>query len=49
MTKASLRGHNENYFKVEDRNCLGTAVVYKANASGKSDFLKAFGAIEYLV
>jgi AAA15 family ATPase/GTPase len=49
MTKTSIRGHDENYFKVEDRNYLRSAVIYGANASGKSGFLKAFSAIEYLV
>lgn len=49
MTKSSLRGHTENYFDYDDRKYLRTAVIYGANASGKSGFLKAFSAIAYLV
>lgn len=49
MTKSSLRGHTGNYFKAGDRTMLSTSVIYGANASGKSGFLKAFQALEFLV
>lgn len=49
MTKSALKGHTGNYFDVGDRTLLSTSVIYGANASGKSGFLRAFQALEFLV
>lgn len=49
MTKSSLRGHSENYFNFKGLNVLASSVIYGANASGKSGFLRAFHALEFLV
>lgn len=49
MTKASLKGHSCNYFKTKDNTLLATSVIYGPNASGKSGFLTALRALEYLV
>lgn len=49
MTKSALKGHTGNYFKAREKKLLATSVIYGANASGKSGFLKAFSALEYLV
>ncbi|NGM62697.1 ATP-binding protein [Sphingobacterium sp. SGG-5] len=49
MTKSALKGHTGNYFEAQDRKLLSTSVIYGANASGKSGFLRAFQALEYLV
>lgn len=49
MTKSALKGHTGNYFEVEEKKLLATSVIFGANASGKSGFLKAFRALEYLV
>src|SRR5690606_33722335 len=49
MTKSALKGHTGNYFKAREKKLLATSVIYGANASGKSGFLKAFRALEYLV
>ncbi|GGH20362.1 ATP-binding protein [Sphingobacterium alkalisoli] len=49
MTRSALKGHTGNYFEAQDRKLLATSVIYGANASGKSGFLKAFQALEFLV
>ncbi|ERJ57353.1 AAA family ATPase [Sphingobacterium paucimobilis] len=49
MTKAALKGHSSNYFKTKDNTVLATSVIYGPNASGKSGFLTAFRALEFLV
>ncbi len=49
MTKSALRGHEGNYFEVDARKLLTSAVVYGANASGKSGFLRAFEALKFMV
>lgn len=49
MTKTALRGHSCNYFKTQENAILRTSVIFGSNASGKSGFLKAFRALEFLV
>lgn len=49
ITKSTLKGHTGNYFEHQDSKLLTTAIIYGANASGKSGFLRAFQALEYLV
>lgn len=49
MSKTSLKGHAGNYFGNEDGKYLATSVIYGANASGKSGFLRAIETLEYLV
>lgn len=49
MTKSALKAHTGNYFEAQDRKLLSTSVIYGANASGKSGFLRAFQALESLV
>ncbi|WP_375585935.1 ATP/GTP-binding protein [Cyclobacterium xiamenense] len=48
--KTGLKGMPTNYFEGPSKtSLLKTAVLYGPNASGKSTFLKAFKALEYLV
>jgi len=48
--KTGLKGLPNNYFKGPSKSTLlKTAVLYGPNASGKSTFLHAFRALEYLV
>lgn len=42
VRQGSDDSHKESYFGVQDVELLKSAVVYGANASGKSNFLKAF-------
>lgn len=50
MMKSALKGLNNNYFKAPTKKqLLKSAVIYGPNASGKSGFLRAFQAFEYLV
>jgi len=49
MTKSALKGHEGNYFDIDGRKLLASSVVYGANASGKSGFLRAFKALKYMV
>lgn len=49
ISKTALKGHAGNYFEHQDRRFLTTSIIYGANASGKSGFLRAFQALEYLV
>ncbi len=49
MFKTSLRGLSTNYIKNDKKNILNATVLYGANASGKSGFLRAVHALEYLV
>ncbi|SDS15587.1 hypothetical protein SAMN05216490_0639 [Mucilaginibacter mallensis] len=50
MLKTGLKGLPSNYFKGNNKNLLlRSAVIYGPNASGKSGFLRAIKALEYLV
>lgn len=49
LLKTGLKGLSENFFKVKRMQVLKSAVIYGPNASGKSGFLRAFKALEYLV
>ena len=49
MVKTALKGHTGNYFKLQNRSLLSTSVIYGSNASGKSGFLRAIQALEYIV
>jgi AAA15 family ATPase/GTPase len=49
MTKSALRGHDGNYFDMDGRKLLASSVIYGANASGKSGFLRAFKALRHIV
>jgi AAA15 family ATPase/GTPase len=50
MLKSGLKGLSANYFKAGNKKqLLKSAVIYGPNASGKSGFLRAIKALEYLV
>lgn len=49
ISKSTLKGHSGNYFEHQDSRFLATTIIYGANASGKSGFLRAFQALEFLV
>jgi len=50
MLKSGLKGLNANYFKAPNKKqLLKSAVIYGPNASGKSGFLRAIKALEFLV
>jgi AAA15 family ATPase/GTPase len=50
MIKSGLKGLTANYFKAGNKKLLlKSAVLYGPNASGKSSFLTAIKALEYLV
>jgi len=50
MLKTGLSGFEGNYVKsTKKQSVLKSAVIYGPNASGKSSFLKAIQALEYLV
>jgi len=49
MIQTSLRGLKSNTFQGGNNKLTKTAVIYGPNASGKSGFLRAFKALEYLV
>jgi len=49
ITKSALKGHAGNYFEHQDSRFLATTIIYGANASGKSGFLRAFQALAFLV
>lgn len=50
MLKTGLKGLSSNYFKGNNKKLLlKSAVIYGPNASGKSGFLRAIKALEYLV
>lgn len=50
MLKSGLKGLSANYFKAANKkHLLKSAVIYGPNASGKSGFLRAIKALEYLV
>jgi len=50
MLKTGLSGSQSNYVKTSTKKqVLKTAVIYGPNASGKSNFIKAIQALEYLV
>lgn len=49
MVKTSLRGLNSNIFLQGNITLTKSAVIYGPNASGKSGFLRAFKALEFLV
>ncbi|MCB0839693.1 MAG: ATP-binding protein, partial [Bacteroidetes bacterium] len=50
MTKTSLRGLKSNTFEAgKNIKLVKSAIIFGPNASGKSSFLRAFKALEYLV
>lgn len=50
MFKTGLKGQQSNYFEASPKTpLLRSAVIYGPNASGKSGFLRAFQALEYLI
>ncbi|MEZ4850272.1 MAG: ATP-binding protein [Bacteroidia bacterium] len=50
MTKTSLRGLKSNTFEAgKNIKLVKSAIIFGPNASGKSGFLRAFKALEYLV
>lgn len=49
MKTTSLRGLKSNTFKSRNIKLVKSSIIYGANASGKSGFLRAFKALEYLV
>lgn len=50
LEKTALKGLPHNYFEAPFKSTLlKTAVLYGPNASGKSTFLRAFQALEFLV
>ncbi|SEO08977.1 hypothetical protein SAMN05192574_105263 [Mucilaginibacter gossypiicola] len=49
MVKSGQSGMVSNYFKCGKKQLLRSAVIYGPNASGKSSFLRAIKAAEYLV
>ncbi|GGC18110.1 hypothetical protein GCM10011386_07580 [Parapedobacter defluvii] len=50
MVKTGLKGFDSNFFKAPNKKkLLKSSVIYGPNASGKSGFLRAFKALEYLV
>jgi len=49
LLKTNIKGHSNNYCELKNDSVLYTSVIYGSNASGKSGFLRAFQALEYLV
>ena len=50
MLPIRYKDHLENIFEVNtDLSLLKSAVIYGANASGKSNLLRAFKALQYIV
>ncbi len=49
MKTTSLKGLKSNTFKNRNVKLVNSAIIYGPNASGKSGFLRAFKALEYLV
>lgn len=50
MVRSGISGLVSNYFKADNKKqLLRSAVIYGPNASGKSSFLRAIKALEYLV
>jgi AAA15 family ATPase/GTPase len=50
LLKTGLKGLSSNYFKANNKKVLlKSAVIYGPNASGKSGFLRAIKALEFLV
>jgi AAA15 family ATPase/GTPase len=49
LAKTSLRDLKSNIFQSGNNKLIKSAVIYGPNASGKSGFLRAFKALEYLV
>lgn len=50
MVASKLTGHErDNLFESDDMNVLKSAIIYGANASGKSNFIKAFGYMKSMV
>ncbi len=49
MKTTALKGLRSNTFKNRNIKLVKSAIIYGPNASGKSGFLRAFKALEYLV
>jgi AAA15 family ATPase/GTPase len=49
MEPTALKDHSENVFTIGKNKALNAAVIYGPNASGKSNIILAFRAIEHLV
>lgn len=49
LAKNKVKEHEDTIFENASQNILGTAIIYGRNASGKSNILKAFRAIQYMV
>ena len=50
LEKTGLKGQPSNYFQVDQRlSLLKSSIIFGPNASGKSNFLRALKALEFLV
>jgi AAA15 family ATPase/GTPase len=49
LAENKVKEHEDTIFENASQNILGTAIIYGRNASGKSNILKAFRAIQYMV
>ena len=49
LAENKVKEHENTIFENASQNILGTAIIYGRNASGKSNILKAFRAIQYMV
>lgn len=49
LAENKVKEHADTIFENAGQNILGTAIIYGRNASGKSNILKAFQAIQYMV
>lgn len=45
----TFKEHHNNLVKVKNKKLLKSSVIYGPNASGKSNILRAFSAIDYLI
>jgi AAA15 family ATPase/GTPase len=49
LVRTGLKGHDNNVVEIFGLKLLRTCAIYGSNASGKSNFLKAAKALEYMV
>ena len=49
LAENKVKEHENSIFENASQNILSTAIIYGRNASGKSNILKAFRAIQYMV
>jgi len=49
MVSADISGHEDNVFSINNYDLLKTAVIYGANASGKTNLVKAMHFMKNMV